>query len=88
MYHIFFIHSSVFGYLGYFHVLAIVNTAAMNIGVHIPFQIMVFSGFIPRSDIVGSYGSSNFSFLRNLSYDNTYVESKEMEEMSLFTKQK
>ena len=37
MYDIFFIHSSVYGHLGYFHVLTIVNGAAMNIGVHISF---------------------------------------------------
>ena len=62
MYHIFFIHSSVDGQLGCFHVLAIVNSAIMNVGVHVSFKIMVFSRYTPRS---GSYGSSIFSFLRN-----------------------
>ena len=37
MYHIFFIYLSVDGHLGYFHVLAIVNSAAMNIRVHVSF---------------------------------------------------
>ena len=45
------------GHLGCFHVLAIVNSAAMNIGVHIPFRIVVFSGHMPNSGIVESCGS-------------------------------
>ena len=64
--HIFLSHSSVDGHLGWFYVLAIVNSAAMNIVVHVSFWIMVFSGYMPSSGIAGSYGSSILSFLRNL----------------------
>ena len=49
-----------------FHDLAIVNSAAVNIGVHVSFWIMVFSGYMHSSGIAGSYGSSIFGFLRNL----------------------
>ena len=66
MYHIFFIYSSLSGHLGCFHDLAIVNSAAMNIGVHVSFWIMVFFGYMPGSGIAGSYGNFMFSFLRNL----------------------
>ena len=66
MYVIFLIHSSVYGHLGCFHVLAIVNSAAVNIGVRGSFCVMVFFGYRLRSRIRGSYGSSNFSFPRNL----------------------
>ena len=55
MYHSFFIHSSIDGHLGCFHVLAIVNSAAMNIGVHVSFSVLVSSGCMPGSDIAGSY---------------------------------
>ena len=51
--------------LGCFCVLAIANSAAMDIGVHVSFQIMFFSGYMPRSGIIRSYGSSIFHFLKN-----------------------
>ena len=65
MYYIFFIHFSTDGYSGYFHVLGIVNSAALNISLHISFQIMIFSGYTPRSGIFRSYGCSIFIFKGN-----------------------
>ena len=55
MYHDF-IHSSVDGHLGCFHVLAIVNSAARISGIHVSFSILVSSGNMPRCGIAGSYG--------------------------------
>ena len=66
MYHIIFLHSSVDGHVGCFHVLTTVNSTAMNIEVHVYFWIMFFSGYMPRSGIAKSYGSSVFSFLRKV----------------------
>ena len=66
MYQLFLIHSSVDGHLGCFHVLAIVNSAAMNMQVHVSFSRKVLSGYMPKSGIAGLYGISMHRFLRYL----------------------
>ena len=67
-YHSFFIHSSVDGHLGCFHVLAIVNSAAVNNGIRVSFSILVSSGYIPRGRIAGSYGGFVPSFFKESLY--------------------
>ena len=64
-YHIYFIHSSVNGHFGHFHVLAIVNSASMNRG-HVSFWIIVLSKCMSGSGIAGSHGNSIFISMRTL----------------------
>ena len=52
MYDNLFVHSSVDGHLSCFHILTIENRAATNIGEHVSFSIMVFSGYMPSSGII------------------------------------
>ena len=66
VYHIFFIHSSVDGHLGCFHVLDTRNSDVMNIGMPDSFWSMVFSGYMPKNGFAGSCGSSIFVSLRSL----------------------
>ena len=54
MYHTFFIHFSIDELL-VASVSTIVNSSALNIGVHVSFWIMVFSGYTPSNGIAGLY---------------------------------
>ena len=65
VYHNFFIHSSVDGHLDCFRVVAVVNSAAVNSGIHVAFSVLVSSVYMPRSGIAGSYGGFIPSFSRN-----------------------
>ena len=53
MYRIGFIHSSVSRHLGYYHVLAIVNSATMNSGVHEYFELRFYQGISPVVGLMG-----------------------------------
>ena len=65
MFQSFLIHSFADGHLGCYHVLAMINSAAMNFGVHVSLSVLVSLVCMPSSGMVGSYGSSISSFLRN-----------------------
>ena len=63
MCHLLFIHSSVDGYLGCLHILAIINNAVLITGMNVPLVFWGFGGwYIFRSRIAASYVSSIFSF--------------------------
>jgi hypothetical protein len=70
MYYIFCICSSVEGHLCSFHLLAIINKAAMNIVEHVfLLHVGASSEYMPNSGIAVFSGSNMSSFLKNCQTD-------------------
>ena len=65
MYHSFLFHSSADGHLGCFHVLAIINSAVINTGVHVSLSVLVSMVYMPSSGIAGYMTVLFAVFLRN-----------------------
>ena len=51
-----------------FYVLAIVNSAAMNNGIRVSLSIFVSSGYMPRSEIAGTYSGFIPTFFKESPY--------------------
>ena len=88
MYHCFLIHSSADGHLGCFHVLAMINSAVMNIGVHVSPSSLVPLVYMPRSYSMNSkiagYKINTQKSLESLNINNEKTE-KEIKETIPFT---
>ena len=65
IYHSFLIHLSADGHLGCFHVLASINSAVMNIGVHVSLSDLVSLVCMPRVGLLGHMTDLNTVFKEN-----------------------
>ena len=66
-YYIFLLHLFVDWHLGCFYVLAVVNSASMNIGVQVSFQTMFFFGYMPRNGIQNFHSCGRTSVMSSFS---------------------
>ena len=83
MHHSFLTHSPANGHLGCFHVLAIINSAAMNIGVHVSLSDLVSSVCMPRSGIVGSFESVLMRWMKLEPIIQSEVSQKDKDQYSI-----